>query len=71
MIKNKKAILGSQTPVFLLMMYLGIKGLIKGIETHNNPRIAASSAGIAIFIAIYVMLIVAVTRKTSGPCQGL
>ncbi|MDN3580653.1 hypothetical protein [Mucilaginibacter flavus] len=71
MIKNKRAILGSQTPVFLLMMYLGVKGLFRGIETHNNLRIAASAAGIAIFITIYVMLIVAVTRKTSGTNQGL
>ncbi|GAA3969376.1 hypothetical protein GCM10022210_17890 [Mucilaginibacter dorajii] len=70
-IKNKKAILGSQTPVFLFMMYLGVKGLIKGIDAHNTLRIAMSSAGLVIFITMYILLIIAIMRKASSTDQRL
>jgi hypothetical protein len=63
--KNKRAIFAFQTPIFIFMMYLGVTGLIKGVETHDMLRIVLKSIGVAIFIAIYTLLFFKTMRKAS------
>jgi Ca2+/Na+ antiporter len=60
----KKKVLTAVSPIFIFLLFLGVRGFIKGIETHNALRITMSSVGILIFVFLYVLLLISRKQRS-------
>lgn len=65
--KKAKRVLATTAPLYFLLFFMGIKGLLKGVETHNMLRTAMSGTGLTLIATLYLLVAVAAYKSSLLP----